>query len=134
VLILLQLHQAELKSSMLNSIRLAALSILYVSATLDVFLQGELSIFILALLLSLGGIMIGIALRARAFLYAGTAFLVLNVLGQLIQFYPQDRLAKAVVLMIAGIIITGGMIWFNIQREMLLERIRIMRADLAQWS
>ncbi|MEZ5601158.1 MAG: hypothetical protein R3F36_09340 [Candidatus Competibacteraceae bacterium] len=37
--------------------------------------------FVLALALALTGIVAGIALRIRAFLYAGVAFLVLNVIG-----------------------------------------------------
>ncbi|MEZ5585009.1 MAG: hypothetical protein R3F37_21610 [Candidatus Competibacteraceae bacterium] len=41
---------------------------------LDVFLQPELWVFMLALALALAGIVIGIALRIRTFLYAGVAF------------------------------------------------------------
>jgi hypothetical protein len=134
LLFMLQLHHLELKPSTLNAIRLVALSTLYASATLDVFLQESLGIFILALLLSLLGIVLGIALRVRAFLYSGTVFLVLNVVGQLIQFYPEGRLGKAIVLMVLGGLITGGMIWFNIQREALLERVRTMQANLATWA
>jgi hypothetical protein len=59
---------------------------------------------------------------------------VFNVFGQLIDFYPEDRLGKAIVLMVLGGVITAGMIWFNIQREALMQRIRIIRADLGQWE
>jgi len=58
----------------------------------------------------------------------------LGTLGRLIDFYPEERLGKAIVLMVLGGIITGGMIWFNIQREVLMQRIRIIRADLARWE
>ena len=134
VLLMLQLHQLELKPHILNATRLTALSALYASATLDVFMRPELSIFLLAIGISLGGVMLGIALRVRAFLYIGTLFLIFNVFGQLIGFYPEDRLGKAIVLMVLGGLITGGMIWFNMQREALMQRIRIIRADLAQWE
>jgi len=134
VLLMLQLHQLELKPQILNAIRLTALSALYASATLDVFMRPELSIFLLAIGLSLGGVMLGIALRVRAFLYIGTLFLIFNVFGQLIGFYPEERLGKAIVLMVLGGLITGGMIWFNMQREALMQRIRIIRTDLAQWE
>ncbi len=134
VLLMLQLHRQELKPRVLNAIRLVALSALYASATLDVFMRPDLSIFILALGLSLGGILLGIALRIRAFLYIGTLFLIFNVLGQLIEFYPEDRLGKAIILTVLGSLIAGGMIWFDIQREALMQRILIMRADLARWE
>ena len=134
VLLLLHLHREELKPQVLNSARLAATSVLYVSATTDVFLRGELSIFLAALTLSLAGIILGIALRTRAFLYGGVTFLLLNILGQLILLFPEQRLGKAVVLLVLGAVITGGMIWFNMQRELILRRIRIFRADLAHWA
>ncbi|NJO16095.1 MAG: hypothetical protein HC877_10180 [Thioploca sp.] len=134
LLLMLQLHELELKPSVLNAIRLVALSILYASASLDVFLQEALSIFILALSLSLVGVILGIALRIRVFLYSSTVFLVLNVVGQLIQFYPEGRLGKAIILMILGGLITAGMIWFSIQREIFLQRINNMRANLATWA
>ena len=119
VLIMLQFHQLELKPSVVNAIRLTALSSIYATATLDVFMRPELGIFILALSLSLGGIILGIALRIKAFLYLGTLFLIFNVFGQLIDFYPEERLSKAIVLMVLGGIITGGMIWFNMQGEVI---------------
>jgi hypothetical protein len=134
VLWLLHVHQHELRPPVLHSCRLAASSLLYVSATLDVFLRAEVTIFLAALGVSLIGIIIGIALRTRAFLYAGTSFFVLNIVGQLIVLFPEQRLTRAIVLLALGTLITGGMIWFNIQREAILQRIRIFRADLAMWA
>jgi hypothetical protein len=134
VLLLLQFHQEDLRPRVLNSARLAATSVLYLSATMDVFLRGELAIFIVVLAVSLVGIILGIALRTRAFLYSGVTFLLLNILGQLILLFPEQRLGKAIVLLVLGAVITGGMIWFNLQRELILQRLRIFRADLAHWA
>jgi hypothetical protein len=134
VLWLLHLHRHDVQPSVLHSARLATLSILYASVTLDVFLRSGFVIFAAVLVLSLVGVMIGIALRTRAFLYAGVTFFVLNVMGQLIVLFPEQRLGKAVVLLMLGTVITGGMIWFNAQREAMLQRLRIFRADLATWA
>jgi|GEM_PF-619468 len=134
VLMMLQLHWLELKPSVIQAIRLTALCTLYVSATLDVFLRPELSILFLILALSLVGIILGIALKVRAFLYTGSLFLILNIVGQLIQLYPEGRLEKAILLITVGAVITGGMIWFNLQREIILQRIKIVRADLVKWE
>ena len=82
VLLMLQLHWLELKPSVAHAVRLTALSAIYLSATLDVFLRPDFSLFLLALGLSLGGVLLGIALRIKAFLYAGTLFLIFNVVGQ----------------------------------------------------
>jgi hypothetical protein len=134
LLILLQLHSRELKPSVLMASRLAAISSIYACATVDVFLRAELSIFILAMALSIGGILLGIALRTRAFLYAGVSFLLLNVIGQLLRFYPEQSLGKAVVLMIMGAFIIGLMIWFNIKRAAILERINAIQTEMQSWE
>jgi hypothetical protein len=134
ILILLQLHRHELKPSVLMSTRLAATSTVYASATLDVFLLPDMGIFILALLLSFVGILLGISLRIRAFLYAGVCFLLLNVIGQLIRFYPEQALGKAIILMTMGMGILCSMIWFNLKKALILQRINAFRAELQEWE
>ncbi len=134
VLILLHLHRKELKPGTLNSTRLASLTVLYACATLDFFLQPELSNFLIVLFLSLTGAGMGIALRIRAFLYGGVIFMVLNVLAQLFFFYSRQTLGKGIVLVLLGTAIMAAMILFNIRREQFLKRIRIFRADLEQWK
>ncbi len=134
VLALLHLHRQELRPSLLNGARLAALSALYAGAGLDVFLRPELSVFVLALGLALLGIVAGVALRIRAFLYAGVAFLMLNIAGQLIRFYPEQALSRALILLGLGTVITVGMVLFSLRREAILQRVRIMRTDLAAWE
>ena len=135
VLMLLHLHSRELKPSVLMGSRLAALSSIYACATADVFLSAEtqqLSVFILAMVLSMAGILLGIALRTRAFLYAGISFLLLNVLGQL--RLPQQEMGKAIVLMVMGAIITGFMIWFSIKRVEILQRLSEIQSKMETWE
>jgi len=134
VLVLLHLHRRELRPRVCNGARLAALSALYAGAGLDLFLRPELGVFVLALALALAGVFIGIALQIRVFLYGGVAFLVLNVGGQMVRFYPDQGNTRALILMGLGAAITGGMVVFNLRREAILQRIRIARADLAQWN
>ncbi len=134
VLALLHLHRRELRPRVLNGARLAALSVLYAGAGLDVFLRPELSVFVLALALALVGLIAGVALRIRVFLYAGVAFLVLNVAGQLVRFYPEQALSRALILLGLGTVITVGMVLFNLKREAILRGVRIVRADLAAWE
>ena len=134
LLILLQLHRHELKPGVLMSTRLAATSTVYAAATLDVFLLPDTGVFILALLLSFVGILMGISLRIRAFLYAGVCFLLLNVIGQLIRFYPEQALGKAIILMTMGMAILCSMIWFNLKKAAMLQGFNSLRAELQQWE
>ena len=131
---LLHVHRRDVRPAVLHSVRLATISILYASAASDVFLRPSLTVFMAALGLSLMGVAVGTALRVRAFLYAGTAFFIINIAGQLLLLFPEQRLGKAVVLLALGTSITGAMIWFNAQREAVLQRIRVFRSDLAEWE
>ncbi len=134
VLVMLQLHWVNLRPSVLHRVRLTALSVVYVSAALDVFLQPAFSIFLLALGLSFVGILAGIGLRVRAYLYAGVVFLVLNVLGQLFHFYSEETLNKAIVLMVIGGLITGVMIGLNLYRVALVGYMKRWQIQLQDWD
>lgn len=134
VLAILHLHRKELRRSVLNASRLTAVCVLYAAVSLDLFLRPELSVFILALGLSLGGIIAGIAMRVRAFLYGGVVFMVMNVTAQMFRFYPEQGLGKGIVLVAVGAVIMSAMIWFSIRREEILKRFRIIRADLEEWE
>ncbi|MBK1718847.1 hypothetical protein [Thiocystis violacea] len=71
---------------------------------------------------------------ALASIVLGVAFLVLDVIGQLFRFYPDQGIGQALILIGLGALITGGMVLFNLKREAILQRVRIMRADLAEWE
>lgn len=128
------LHKKEIKPGLLNKVRLLALSSLYVVITTDVFINDTLVVFVLGLMFGLAGIIYGISSKTRLFLYTGVSFMVVIIFGQLMMFYPEGRLARALILMVLGVTITGSMIWFNIKREMLLAKIRLFRADLDSWD
>lgn len=133
VLMLLHLHKDELRRKTLNGARLFTVCTLYACAGIDFFMGPALLNFIIALGLSLAGVVLGIILRIRAFLYGGVAFMVLTVAARAmigIESYKE----AGVVLVILGALITGGMIWFSIQREAILKRVRIFRADLERWE
>lgn len=134
ILVLLQLHRYDLKQNVLMASRLAALSIIYAAATLDVFLLPDLKIFMLAMGLSVLGLMLGVAMRVRAYLYAGVSFLLLNVAGQFINYYPEEMLGKAIVLMLLGAVIISAMIWFNIKRAEILSQFRSIQDELESWE
>ncbi|MBF0100583.1 MAG: hypothetical protein HQK77_06705 [Desulfobacterales bacterium] len=134
VLLILQLHRRELKRSVLNGTRLAAICSLYTCATVDVMLRPELWVLGLILALSLTGIILGIAMRIRAFLYGGVIFMLINITAQLIRFYPQQALGKGILLIGIGAVILMSMIWFNLKKEIILKQIQLIRTDFDRWD
>jgi hypothetical protein len=82
VLVAEQLNQDRLTSSQSTGIRYLALIAIYVSSTADMFIAGlgnswerPLALMVLSVL----GILIGMLLRVRAYLYLGMSFLVLVI-------------------------------------------------------
>jgi hypothetical protein len=88
-------HQSRgrLSPQQSGGLRYLALSVIYLSSTADMFLAGlgnsvilPMSLLVLAAL----GILLGMALRVRTFLYLGTTFLLV-VVGSLVEHLAVDR-------------------------------------------
>jgi len=83
VLIAAHLNRHRLKEEQATAYRYGAATTIYVASTADVFLNGVAEAPLLPLwlaALSIAGIFAGIALRVRAFLFLGTAFLLLALM------------------------------------------------------
>jgi hypothetical protein len=136
VLLMERLHRRELKAGIAHSVRLAATSALYVSAGWDIFKGEGFGVFALGIGLSLLGVLVGIVLRVRAFMYFGVCFLVIVVGQALFEHYPdaQHQRQRAFLLMGLGTAIIACMIGFSLKRERILRQLRLARADLAEWE
>ena len=134
VLLITSLHHNEIKSNLQYHVRLVTLGLFYLVIISDVFMNDSLMVFMIALIIAFASIVYGISRRNRAFLYTGIGFLIAIIIGQLLLFYPEGRLARALILMLFGAMITGIMIWFNIKREVFLSKIQLFRADLLEWD
>jgi hypothetical protein len=133
VLVIADLHRQEIKPQVLSSIRMMASGcILAVSSFEALFSKNSsnLMLFLVVLLLSLAGIVAGIGLRIKPFIYTGLAFLVVNVVFQLgLQFQREGGIVRAITLIGTGIVVLMVMVFFNIHRERILQQYRIFLAD-----
>jgi hypothetical protein len=78
-----QLNRDKLSEAQATTLRYLALTVLYVSSTADMFIAGignSVMLPIILALLSVLGILVGILLRVRAFLFQGLTFLFVVVL------------------------------------------------------
>ncbi len=83
VLLAARINRDSLSADQMNSIRYGALVTIYVSSTADIFLNGVTDSPWLPMILAalaVGGVVAGLMLRIRAFLFLGTAFLLLSML------------------------------------------------------
>ena len=125
VLIFAHLHKGDLTRQALAGIRTATSATILAVSTLEVLYTPNLLHFSVELSVTLLGIMIGVALRIRAFVYTGFAFLVIGVTSQLgLQIQGQAGIARAVILITVGMMVLSTMVFFNLKREELLQRYR----------
>ncbi len=83
ILLAARINRQSLSQEQTSLIRYGALIVIYVSSTADIFLNGVVDspwLPIILAVLSVCGVMAGLMLRVRSFLFLGTAFLMLSML------------------------------------------------------
>lgn len=113
VLIAAYLNRDRFTEEQMAGIRYVTLMMIYVSSTSDIFINGvaESPWLPLALAgLSLVGVLCGIMLRVRAFLFLGVTFLLIAVISMI--WYASDNLGWTWLWWVAGIV-TGALIIFT---------------------
>jgi hypothetical protein len=78
------INRDQLTKDQMTMIRYATLMMIYVSSTSDIFINGVSEspwLTMILLVLSVIGVLAGLALRIRAFLFLGTSFLLLSLLA-----------------------------------------------------
>ena len=82
VLAIAQIYRNELDAKLVATVRYAATIVIYVSSTADMMLQQIGTTLwgpMILILLALAGMLVGVVLRIRPFLYLGTVFVLLGV-------------------------------------------------------
>jgi hypothetical protein len=132
VLIASQINQEHLSAQAVRFIRYACLILVYVSSTADIFLNGVADHPWLPLVLaslSVIGVLLGILLRIRPFLFLGTAFLGLSIVT-MIQ-YAAISLHSTWIWSVAGIVLGAAIIalfaLFEQKRASMLEWVEELK-------
>lgn len=110
VLVAAYLNREHINSSQMTTVRYLSSTMIYSASTADIFLNGVATAPWLPLVLaglSIAGILLGILLRVRAFLFLGTAFLVLALFTMI--WYAAVDLEYTWIWYVSGIV-TGALI------------------------
>jgi hypothetical protein len=135
VLVASHVNREQLTKDQLTMIRYATLMMIYVSSTSDIFIKGVgesgwLTMILLAL--SVIGVLAGMVMRIRAFLFLGTAFLLLSLLA--IIWMASVNLnwggRWAVIGIAFGVLIVVAFTFFEKKRREMLELVE----RLKQWQ
>jgi len=130
-----QIYQTRLSADQLRAVRYLCLLAAYISSTADVFLNGVAVAPWLPLVLaglSVAGVMVGVALRIRPFLYLGTMFLALSIFTMI--YYASAELHWTWIWYVAGILLGGGIITFFALFEKKRSQMLALVDGLKQWQ
>ncbi len=129
------LNREQLSKAQMSTVRYLTSSVVYVSSTADIFLNGVSQAPMLPLILaalSIAGIFAGIFLRVRAFLFLSTSFLVLalfTIIWHAAVDLQQTWLWAASGI-VAGVLIIALFALFEKKRQDML----LMLDELKQWK
>jgi fructose-specific phosphotransferase system IIC component len=113
IMVAAYLNRERFTEEQMAGVRYVTLMMIYVSSTADIFINGvaESPWLPLALAgLALAGVLVGIVLRVRAFLYLGTTFLLIAIITMI--RYASVNLGWTWLWWVAGIV-TGALIIFT---------------------
>ena len=133
VLLLVQVLKRELPAATHDPLRYLGALLVLVSPAFHIVGGSWLHLLTL-MLLSLAVMLAAMALRVRAMLYAGTAFLVADLVAMVVR----GSIDQPSVLWIAGLAVGAGVLALGAlaerNREQLLQRVRTVSAALAVWD
>jgi hypothetical protein len=129
------LHRRRLNDAQRTAIRYMALSVIYVSSTSDMYIAGlgnDWRLPLVLMVLAVGGVMLGILLRVRSFLYLGTTFLLVDVSSLL--WYAVVDLRQAWILYVSGIALGVAILALFAMFEKRRNDVRAAVERLRQWQ
>jgi len=124
-----QLNRHEFSPQAIHSLRSFAAVIIYASSTIELYTAGGWAPIILAALCLLG-ILCGMALRIRPFLYLGTAFLLLDIFVQIYRVGQTNSWIWWISGISLGLAILVLFAWFERKREQVLSLLD----SLKEWD
>jgi hypothetical protein len=129
------LNRDRLNEAQMTTIRYLAISVIYVSSTADIFINGVATspwLPLVLMALSVVGVLCGIMLRVRAFLYLGTAFLVVSLVT--IIWHASANLGWTWLWYVAGIVLGLLIIFLFALFELKRNEVLRMVEGLKQWE
>jgi hypothetical protein len=134
LLVLLRVFRDSLAPEMVARLRAGAVTIIYVAGAWKPLLFSDAGGMMLCVLVCLVGVIAGIALRIRSYVYLGTAFLVTCIAANLVRFGMRDHRVGAAFLSLLGLLVVGFMVLLSAHREKLLSRYARVRSLLSTWE
>ncbi len=133
VMLLVEMLREEIPESLHNPLRYAGALVVLVSPTFDIVGGSWVHLFTL-MILSVVVMLLGIGIRVRVLVYAGAAFLCADLVAMVVR----GSIDNHNLLWVAGIVCGAAVLALGAfcenNREVLLQRMRAMSAELETWN
>ena len=129
------MNRERMQSEKLQTIRYAALIVIYVSSTSDIFLNGVANspwLPLVLAVLSVAGVLSGLMLRVRAFLFLGSSFLLLAVVTMI--YYAAESFHWTWIWYVSGILLGAGILVLFALFEKKRQAMLLAIEGLKQWE
>ena len=131
---LARLFRDGLEERAYETLRLFGLVLIYLSSAGSALVFATFGEVVWCAVICVVGVIAGVALRIRAYVALGGAFLVVDLLGNLIRLGIQQPLWGGVILTSLGLVLVAGWVFFTLKREELLRRYRALQDLLKDWG
>ena len=133
IMALVELLKGEIPERFHNPLRYAGALVILVSPTFHI-VKGDWLPLLTLMIASTAIVLVGIGLRVRALLYAGTAFLFADLVALLVR----GSVENANLLWLAGLGLGGGIVFLGAycekHREDLIARMHLIASSLKTWQ
>jgi hypothetical protein len=134
LLVFARMFRAELSVQVRSTLRTVGLLAIYLASASSALYFAEPGKVMLCAAICVGGVLLGVMLRVKAYVLLGSAFLVVDVLGNMVRFGLQSPVLGGVFLTLVGLALVGGWVAFQAQRDTVLKRYQSMQDLLAGWE
>lgn len=115
-------------------LRTVGILAVYLASVASTVIYDKPSYVLVCALVCIGGVLLGVMLRVRVYVYLGAAVLVLDVLGNMARYGLHQPVLLGVMLTLLGFVLVGGWIYFISKREELLRRYAAVQALMREWE
>jgi len=129
-----RLFRDELSEDARFWMRSAGILSVYIASMASTFLYANPLYVLVCAAVCVGGVLLGIVLRVRSYVYLGSAALIVDVLGNMVRYSLHERLLLGLMLTLMGFVLVGGWVFFLSKREELLRRYAAIQALMREWE
>jgi len=141
ILVLTHLFKDQLSEHQAKQLRLyCSLALLSLSALYNIGdFNGSIWYPVTAAAISLLGVIVGISLQIRIYLYLGVTFFFINAVGAIgnvivTQPTEQIKLIVGILFLLTGLLFISSYLLFQMKREQILAKYHTLRGEVDKWD